>query len=199
MPFRNRYTRKRVLGILAVHHREGVEFHLVLFQEAQAAHDAVERGRAAFIHAIEVMELGRAVNRNPDQEMVLRQKLAPAIVQQDAVGLKSVFNLLAVGILVLDGDDLAKEVHAQQGGFAALPGKGNCRRILRGNELRDVRLQNRVGHGPILLLAVKVFLFEIKAVAAVQVANRAHRLGHDVKGREGFGRVFVALLHRSET
>ena len=145
-----------------------------------------KRRRAAFIHAIEVVQFGGTVNGNPDQEMVLRQELAPAVVQQDAVGLKGVFNSLAVGILVLDGDDFAKKVHAQQSGLAALPGKGNCRRILRGDELRDVRFQHRVGHRPILLLAVKIFLFQIKAVAAVEVANRANGLGHDVKGRECF-------------
>ena len=33
---------QRMLGILAVHHRQDIEFHPMLFQEAQAPHDAVE-------------------------------------------------------------------------------------------------------------------------------------------------------------
>ena len=43
----------------------------------------------------------------------------------------------------------------------------------------------------------KFLLFQIEAVPAVQIANRPHGLGHDVKGRDGSGRVFVASLHRS--
>ena len=71
-----------MLGILAVHHREGVEFHLVLLQETQAAHHAIKRGRSAFIDSVEIVEIRRAVNRNADQEVVLGQKLAPPVVQQ---------------------------------------------------------------------------------------------------------------------
>jgi len=59
----------------------------VLLQEVHASHHLVERTLATTIFSIAVMDLFGAVKAEPNQKVVLIQKLAPLVIKQDAVGL----------------------------------------------------------------------------------------------------------------
>ena len=73
------------------------------------------------------MQFPRAVDRKANQELALREKLAPFVIQQDAIGLQGIRDLFSVGVSLLQLDDLAEELDAQQRWLATLPGEIDLR------------------------------------------------------------------------
>src|SRR5262249_48632932 len=78
-------------------------------------------------------------------------------------------------------DDLAKVVQSEDGRFAAMPEEIDHR--LRGDLdlLDDVLLQQVIGHAKRLGLRVEQLLLQVVAIVAVQVTDRPHRFGKDLK------------------
>ena len=128
---------------------ERVEFDSVLFQHVEAGHDAIEGRLVAFVYAIAIVEVARAVNGQADEEAVLREKFAPFVIEKHTVRLEGIFDLLAVGVFPLERDDTAKEIDAEQCGLAALPGEVDRLRLLRFDVLTDVGFEDIVRHLPI--------------------------------------------------
>src|SRR6185312_14274340 len=79
--FQEAVNLKRLPRIMAVHYGKRVEFDAMLFQHVEASDDAVEGRLAAFVYAVAIMQLARTVDREADEEVVLREKFAPFIVQ----------------------------------------------------------------------------------------------------------------------
>ena len=114
---------QRLVGVGAMDGGQRIEVDLVALQNFDAAHHAVKGRLAAFVHAIGIVQLARAVDGQADKKMILQKESRPRVVEQDAIGLKSVGDLLAVGIALLELDDAPKEVDAQQSRLPSLPGK----------------------------------------------------------------------------
>ena len=131
------------------------------------------------------MQLARAVDGNADQELIFKEEFCPRIVEQDAIGLEGVGDLLAVGIFLLDLDEIPEIIDTQQRRFPALPGKIHHRRIVRLDILPDVALQHIFVHRPLIDmrigLRIQQFLFEIEAVFAVEIADRPDGLSQHVE------------------
>src|SRR5579872_3419801 len=122
---------------------------------------------------------------------------APFVVEENAVSLKRVFDALAVCVLLLQRDHAAEEIDAEQRWFATLPCKVDRLQRLRLDILADVGFEDVVRHGPTGKTgvagvrgrgrggrggaSVKLFLFQIKTVFAIEIADGANRLGHDVE------------------
>ncbi len=67
----------RMVAVVAVHDNEGVEVDAVVAEQTQAADHPVVGGLAVLIHAITVVQVGRAINRQPDQKAMLLEECAP--------------------------------------------------------------------------------------------------------------------------
>ncbi|MNY25549.1 hypothetical protein D3C86_1593400 [compost metagenome] len=81
--------------------------------------------------------------------------------------------------------DAGEVVEPQQGWFAALPGKpdlGNPGGVLRGDVIGNEALEYGVAHPELLLPWIEAFLLEVIAIGTGEVAARADRLAHDLKG-----------------
>ncbi len=172
---------ERLLGVDAVDDGEGVEFDLVFFEAGEAAHGGVEGGFAVLVIAVEIVDGSGTIDGEADEEVVLGEEFTPRVVEEGAVGLEGVGDIFAVGELLLEGDDFLEEGDSEEGGFAALPGEVNIGTGLGVDVLLDVGLEDVVGHGPVALVGVEGFFFEIEAVGAVEVADGADGLGEDVE------------------
>jgi hypothetical protein len=170
-----------VAGVEAVDDGEGVEVDVVVFQDVEAGHDAVEGGGAAFVDAVGVVEFAWAVDAEADEEVVGGEESAPVVVESGAVGLEGVVDGSAVRVLALEGDDFFEEGDAEEGWFAALPGEGHAGAGLGGDVVADEGLEDVVRHAEVLAFWEEVFFFEVEAVFAVEVADRADGLGHGVE------------------
>ena len=160
---------------------ECIELDAVFFQQLQALHDAVEGWLLALVHAIGVVEASRAVDTEPDEKSILSKKLAPGVVEQGSIRLKRVVDDSATRVFFLQLHDFAEIVQPQQRGLAALPGKGHLKGILGFDVLLDVCLQHLGFHSKVLTLGIQGFLFEVVAVGAIEIADRANGLGHHME------------------
>ena len=84
-------------------------------------------------------------------------------------------------MLLLIAHRLPKELHTHQGRLAALPGEVDLVHLLRVDVLADVLLEQVVRHAE-FAVGIEPFLGEEIAVLAVEVADGASRLGHQVEG-----------------
>ena len=82
--------RAAVMFVSGVDRAQDIEVDSVLAQEPPALHHFVEGASFAAIEPVRVMDLARAVDAQADQEIVLLEKGAPLVIEQDAVGLKGV-------------------------------------------------------------------------------------------------------------
>ena len=171
----------RMFRIGGAYDGECIELDAMLFQQLQTLHDAVEGGFLALVHTIGVVEATRAVDTEPDEKFILGKKLAPGVVEQGSIRLKRVVDGAATGVFFLQLHDFAEVVQPEQRGLAALPSKGHLKGILGLDVLLDVCLQHLGFHAKILTLGIKGFLFEVIAVGAIEIADRANRLGHHMK------------------
>ena len=117
----------------------------------------------------------------PTRNLCFLKKRAPLVVERRAVGLDRVGDLLARALVPLDVLDRAlEEVEAHQRRLAALPADDHLGAGLRLEQLPDVGLEQLVGH-PEPAAGVEHLLREEEAVLAVEVADRARRLGQQVE------------------
>jgi hypothetical protein len=84
-------------------------------------------------------------------------------------------------VLALDLHDTAEPVQAEDGGLAAVPGKQDLGARGHGDLLRDVVFKQFAIHAEDTSLRVQGFFGQVITVAAVEVADRARRLGKNLK------------------
>src|SRR5690606_13218968 len=129
-------------GVAAVDDRQRIELHPVLAQEAEPAHDLRVGGMASAVDPVGVMEVGRAVDTDADEEVPLPEETAPVSVEERAVGLEAVEDFFAAGVPLLEGDGTAEEIQSHEGGFASLPGEDHLGNVLRGDVPADIGLED---------------------------------------------------------
>ena len=69
----------RVGHVLIVHHRHGVVFHAMLFQQFNALPHLVVGGEPLFVAPVMVVDALGAVDREANQEMIIPEKTTPLI------------------------------------------------------------------------------------------------------------------------
>ena len=175
---------ERAARIVPPHDRERVELDAVLFHAPQRRPDTLERTASRFVHAVRIVDFGGAIEAQAHEEIVFGEEGAPFVVEQRAVGLEGILYELAARVAALQRDGLAKKIQPHQCRLAALPSKYDFRHVLRLDELTHVGFQHLVRHAKTLRPRKHFFLFEVKAVAAPQVAHGADGLAHDVEGFE---------------
>src|SRR6266516_2241538 len=127
------------------------------------------------------MHLLRAIHTQPDQKMVLAEKLAPGLIQEDAIGLHRMLDSNDWTRVLFDVVHCSLEkVQSHQGGFAALPGNGHFRGALRLDQLADIGFEQIITHAK-AAVRVEFLLGKEKAVRAIEVACCARGFAQDME------------------
>lgn len=171
-----------IVGVAAVDYGQRVPLHAVFLQQRHAPHHRLERGASLPVAAVEVVRLGRSVERDSHQPAVFAKELAPRIVQKRAVGLDAVVDLPSVGVTPLQFDHAAVEVARTQQGFASVPCEGYGVARLCGDVVADEAFEQFVAHRLRGCGGVEAALFEVVAIGAPQVAARTRGFGHYIEG-----------------
>ena len=130
------------------------------------------------------MQLLRAIDAQPNQELVLAQKRVPLVIQQRAVGLQVVLDVQTRTLVFLfQRDHLLEELDTQQRRLAALPREHDFVAALSFDVLANVGFENLVADAELAVAAQQFFLVQVIAIGAVEVADRPDRLHHGVKAR----------------
>src|SRR5262249_38532521 len=171
-----------MLNILRMHHAQEVNRDFVLTQQAIALHHLLVSRLLALGHTVGVVQRLWTVEAESDGKVFRRKKAAPVVIEGHAVGLNTVGDAPVRGlVLALQRDNLAKIVQPEDSRFAAVPKEVNYR--LRGDLdlLDDVLLQQVVGHAKRFGLWVEQLLLQVVTIVAVQVTDRSHWFGKDLK------------------
>ncbi|MBB4013148.1 hypothetical protein GGR36_002494 [Niveibacterium umoris] len=152
----------------------------MLLQQTNTGHDALESASTVAILAVTVVDGLRAIEADPDKEFVLLEEPAPFVVQMQPVGLQHVTDLTLRTERLLQLNDAAEEVNAQQRRFTAVPDELHHRGGLRGDVFLYVFRKYRLGHLELLATREKRSLLKVKAVIARDVAHCADRFGEYV-------------------
>ena len=166
---------------MTVDDRQRVPLHAVLLQQLHASHHRLERWASLPIAAVEVVRLGRSVERDAHQPAVFAEEFAPRIVQERAVGLDAVVDLPSAGVTPLQFDHAAIKIARAQQRLAAVPCEGDRVARLRRDVVADETFEQLVAHRLCRRVGVEIALFEIVAIGAPQVAACTRRLGHHVE------------------
>jgi hypothetical protein len=137
-------------------------------------------GPPRIVFAVAVVEIRRPVDRQAHEKLMLTQESAPLVRQQDSVGLQCVVYGLPPFVLPLECNHSPEEIQSHERRFAPLPCEVDLRRVLLGDILPYIVFEHGIGHPEIpvrAFLRIQSFLFQIKAVRTLQVADRADRLG----------------------
>jgi len=123
----------------------------------------------------------QAIDGKSDEKLVARQKLAPA----SSSSVPLVWNALST-VLPFAYCFCNATTRSKNGIPAALahrlPGKADMVIRLRLNVLTNVGFEHIIRHAEFAPTAcVEIFLFQVVAVGAIEIADCAMRLGHDVK------------------
>jgi len=121
------------------------------------------------------MHLLGTVQTESNGETLVREEAAPVLIEEGSVGLNAVDDAPIWGVMLsLQRHNPAKVVQAQNGRLPAVPRKPD--HCFRGSVdmLDDIVLQGFVGHLKRLALWIEVFLLQVVAVVAIQVAEGAN-------------------------
>ena len=173
------------MAVLSIDDGQRVEVDVVVPEDGDALHHAVECRALLFVYAIGVVEVRRSINADANEKLIVSQKAPPGVIEERSIRLKRILNLLTVRVFCLQADNIFKVANTKKRGLPTLPGKLHFVSRLCLDVLLDIQLEGLGGHRPawvnLAVSRVVVFLLEVKAVAAIQVADGADRLCHDVK------------------
>ena len=165
---------------------QDVELHRVPAQHVEPLHHRVEGRPSCPVAPVAVVDRTWPVDADADQEILAGEEAAPILVEQHAVGLKGILDPHAVRAMeLLQRYRPLEEIHPQQSRLAALPGEQHLALAglyLRRNQVAHIAFQNRIGHAEALFVRIELFLLQIVAIGAGDVAARPDGLGHHEKG-----------------
>ena len=160
----------------------------MLLEHLETAQHARQGPAATSVPAIPIVQLGGAVDADPDQEPLVTQKGSPLGGESGAIRLQGVGDAQVGGrmaLLQLDGP--AEEIESHQRRLPTLPGEGDLarsRRLAR-DLLQDEALQGGFAHAIPLAARIQASLLQVEAVLAAKVADRSDRLAEQVEGSLG--------------
>jgi hypothetical protein len=99
------------------------------------------------IFSVKVVKLFGSIQAEADQEIILVEKLAPLLVEEDAIGLEGVLDL-GSGLLIffLKFHGAPEEMETHESRLASLPGHGYLRNLVGFEMLPDMSLVDLIGH-----------------------------------------------------
>lgn len=103
----------RSLRVDSMNDDQGIERNFVPPQQQGGAVDVLESRPTSIKPSEVVVQVLGAVDAQADVEAVYFEEFAPRFVEQHTAGLKIVFDAVAVGVFLLELDDLAEEFEAQ--------------------------------------------------------------------------------------
>lgn len=105
-----------------MNHRENIEIYAVILQQMDTPDDPVKGSAPVASHVAEsVMDFSGAVQRYAHQKMMLPEKSAPILIDENPVGLKGVLYLQSLFVILsLIFHDPAKEIQSPQRRLASL-------------------------------------------------------------------------------
>ena len=113
---------ERGAHVKRMNHADDIGVDVVLAEQFIAAHGRGVTGPAATGDAIGVVQFRRPVEAEAHAEVLGLEETAPLVVEEHSVGLDAVADAPAGGAVpALDLEDLAKELHAEDGGLSAVP------------------------------------------------------------------------------
>ena len=165
-----------------VHGGQRIEGHLPGAEDPEAVHHPVEGGLPAFVFPVFVVEVLGSVQGESHQEVVVPEKIGPGGIQQRSVGLEGVEDRFPVGVFPLEFHGFPVEIQAHYQWLSAVPVELDFRDVVGCDIVPYHFLQHIHGHAG-LPAAIKIGLFQIIAVMAVQVTERTGRFEHNVESR----------------
>ena len=162
---------------------KNVEVDSVLVEEPPAVHHLVEGAFFAAIDPVLVVEFARTVDAQADQKIVLLEKRAPLVIDQNAVRLKSVLHgLFGPAVFFNEFNRAPEEVDLHQRRLAPLPRHRHRGRSVRLQQLADVSLKRGLRH-PVLFVRVQRFFGQKEAIGAIDIAGGPARLRQQMEAR----------------
>jgi len=136
-----------IQDVLGVHDAKEIARDMVLAQALIPAHCLPVSRLCALGDAVPIVHFLWAIETEPYAEALSGQETAPIVIKERPVGLYSVRDVLARGlVLALQLDNLAKVVQPQNGRFTPVPGEVDHRTGGSLNVLDNVRLEDVVRH-----------------------------------------------------
>ena len=173
-----------VEGMLAVdriNRTQDVEFHIVLLHQPYRPDHLIEHRFSALVVSVGIMQMTWSSKAEPDEKIVLMEKFAPLLIDQNADCLQGVFYThtgLYIFLLHFNGTPVKIEAHERR--LPALPGDRHFRHPVSLDGLTDIGFHHLIRH-PEITIRVQPVFFEEKAVVALQVALRARGFGHHME------------------
>jgi len=121
------------------------------------------------------------INGDPYEKIVFSKEFTPDLIEQDTIGLKSILDLLPIGIALLERDHFLKIINTQKGWFATLPGKMHRSSSLGFYLLPDVGFQEIRAQFEINVFRIEMLLFEIKTIGAIEIAEWTNGFCQDLE------------------
>ncbi len=100
----------RVGNVVRADDRQRVELGAEAFQALHAVENEVETRRSRAHRASRVVEFARAVDAQPDEEVIVGEECRPIVVEQRAVGLKGIFDFLARGVFFFEREHFFEKI-----------------------------------------------------------------------------------------
>ena len=170
---------KPMLLVRVVYRAQDIATHAGLTQDVPTANHHRMRAAAGAVEPVGVVIWLGTVDRDTDEHVVGLEELCPLLVDQRAIGLHRVDDMLpGTAIAFAQLDEGAEEWQAAQGRLTALPEHSHLAVGTGGQIFGDICGQRLLVH-LLSLGGVKQFLGQEEAILAVEVACRAGGLGND--------------------
>ncbi|MFC6964778.1 hypothetical protein [Halocatena marina] len=146
-------------AVVVVDDTANVVFDTVVSDEFKTALNLVERRTTAPRRPVPVVQSGRTVDADADEEFLVGEVPTPLVVQSRPVRLHRVDNTRAGRrVFLLEMDCRPEEVDVEQGRLVALPGERDFRARKHLDVLLDVFLKRLLGHARVSPLRIQVVL-----------------------------------------
>lgn len=154
---------------------KNVEFNAERSHHLGSMKHFVESSMPSLVLSESVVYLPRAIKGESYEKMVFAKKRAPLSVDERAVCLEGVFDLLVALVAFLQFHRFLEEGKSCKQGLASVPAERDDRRIDSLDVLSDVLFEKFFAHAR-HVVGVEVCLIQIVAVGTLQVTSRADRL-----------------------
>jgi hypothetical protein len=153
---------------------QGVELDLIFLAVFNGPHHLIECPRTGVVQTVIVVKFFRAVDADTDEKLVVVQKAAPRVVEQDGIGLQGIAHFLTrSAVLFLQFHGFLVEVQSHERRLAPLPGKAGQRKAQLHIVLHQL-FEHLIAHSLPTLPDLRRPAF-IKTIGTIHVTIRAGR------------------------
>ena len=170
-------------GGLSRYHAEDIVLRSGFFQHACRPHDLVKCPLSRRVPAVAVVDLRRAVQRQPYEKMILCQKACPFLIHTQSVGLDGIAAPnTGLAVTLLQFQNAPVKIQPRQCRLSALEAKRACPFGIVHGRGHDP-LHGLQGHHPLAGLPAVVRHIPVKAVLTVHIAGGGGRFDEYIDSR----------------